>query len=125
MTRMELQWSWNEKVGEATFNSYTGDEYTCNLYQGNAFLIVINEYTEKGEEKYNLISFFADKQHAKNCLGLNKKYSPDNIWGNAVFYLDRITIYKDKYSYTKDLISLLIQTFDAINIQIELSKLHN
>lgn len=117
---MGLNWNWNEKVGEVNFTSSSGDEWCCDLYQGNAFLIMIHEFKdEDGADHYELSGYFIDKQHCKNCFGLNKKGGyTDNLYAKGSFRLDRITIYKDRYSYTKDLVSFIVQAFDCVNIQI-------
>lgn len=117
---MALSWNWNEKVGEAFFVSSSGDEWCVDLYQGNAFLIMIREFKDKNDvDKYEIVGFFCDKAHMKNCLGLNKKGGyTENIYARDYFSLDRITIYSDRYSYTSDLVSALAKAFKSLNIQI-------
>ena len=84
---MAVRWEWKQKVGELTH-----DGLTVNLYEGNCFLIGIKEWqNEEGESLYNLMWFFADKQHAKRCLGLEKG-SYDMFEG----LVDHITLYMDK-----------------------------
>ena len=78
---MALQWKWDEKCGEATLVQNNEDktrEFTLNLYTGNAYLIMLSEYEENGENMYSLYTFWADKKHMENCLGLSKGY--DNIY---------------------------------------------
>lgn len=77
---MSLNWNWSDKVGtlEAMTRVYDGEKlvekpHTFNVYQGNAMLIFIDEYEQDGRKMYSLYNFFADEQHFKNCLGLNKK----------------------------------------------------
>lgn len=118
---MALTWNWEDKCGEATFICKTGEyqeTITADLYQGNAFLIMIYEYTENEESRYQLISCMSDKNHAKNNLGLNKKsWCTENIYsGNT--QLKKVRINKSKYSFTKDLVSMLSQAFDNIDIEI-------
>ena len=118
---MALYWDWKDKVGEAIFESNVGQEYTINLYKGNAFLIFINEYKEtdeKGEEHnmYNLYSFFCDEAHAKRCLGLVK--GTDNIFSDGFYRMKKIRINKEKYSYTNKLVSMLVKAFDNLDIEI-------
>ena len=113
---MSLNWNWDQKVGEAVIRQ--GEkEYTLNLYQGNAFLIFISEYQdENGSDVYSLYSFFADREHMKNCLGLNKKDGhSENIFGDA---LKKVRINKSRYSYTKELVQALAQAFDEISIEL-------
>lgn len=110
---MSLNWSFKAKVGEAVIQQ--GDrEYSLNLYQGNAFLIFLSEWEEDGVGKYQLWSFFADKAHAKNCLGLSKGY--DGIFDDTKIV--KIRLNKKKYSYIKDLVEMLIKAFDEIQIEI-------
>ncbi len=121
---MALQWDWNEKCGEATLietqKDGTEQEYKINLYKGNAFMIAIFEYVgEDGTEKYQLWSFWADKEHAKNCLGLNKKQGYDsNMYDTPYSRLTRIRLNKDKYPYVKELVPMLAQAFKNITIEI-------
>lgn len=113
---MSLNWSWDKKVGEATIRQ--GDkEYTLNLYQGNAFLIFISEYQdENGTDVYQVYTFFADRQHMLNCLGLNKKEGHDeNIFGSE---LKKVRINKALYTHTKELVLALTQAFDEISIEL-------
>ena len=69
---MSLNWRWDERCGEAVIQQ-NGKDWTVSLYQGNAFLIFLYEYQEDGQNMYQLYNFWADKQHMKNCLGLNQK----------------------------------------------------
>ena len=69
---MALTWEWKNLSGTITEINY-GKEHTFNFYEGNALMIVLNEYKdENGEDMYNLHWFFCDEAHAKNCLGLAK-----------------------------------------------------
>ena len=116
---MALNWKWDEKCGEAVIQQ--GEkEFTVNLYQGNAFLIFIHQYTDdEGQEMYNLYTFFLDKEHMKNCLGLNKKNGyGDNIFTDGRDRLKKIRINKSKYRYTKELMQALGQAFDDLTIEL-------
>lgn len=111
---MALNWKWDQKVG--TMEIKQGDRtFEMSLYQGNAFLIILHEYEEDGKQMYSLFSFFADKQHAKNCLGLSKGH--ENIFdrGNLI---TKVRLNKTKYVYTKELVEMLIRAFDGIQIEI-------
>ena len=112
---MALNWKWSEKVGTATIQQ--GDrQYELNLYQGNAFLIMMSEYKEEeGNDMYSLYTFFADVAHAKNCLGLSKGH--DNVFDESN-KLVKVRLNKKKYSYTKELVNMLIKAFDEIQIEI-------
>ena len=69
---MALTWEWSEKCGEITLEQKTesGDwrQFPLSLYKGNAFLIMLAENDE--DNTYQMFGFFADKEHAKACLGL-------------------------------------------------------
>lgn len=114
---MAIQWHWDEKIGTVDIFNY--DEVkTYSLYQGNAFLIIIYEFTgDDGKDKYQMHGFFGDKEHAKNCLGLSKGYD-DNIYNSEYEQIRKIRINKAKYKYTKDLVDMLIKAFDNISIEI-------
>ena len=112
---MALNWDWNKKIG--TIDIFNYDEVrTYQLYQGNAFLIMLWEYEEDGKEMWQMHNFFIDKEHAKNCLGLTKDY--DNMFNTEYYKLKKITLNKGKYRYTKDLLDMLIKAFDEISIEI-------
>lgn len=119
---MSLNWRWDEKCGEATFeDTYFGDNrvYTVNLYEGNAYLIFINEYTEDGVDKYSLSTFWADKEHMKNCLGLNKKGGyTENIHNKPYCKLVKLKLNKKKCHHVKEIVSAVVQAFDSIDLVI-------
>lgn len=115
---MAIRWDWKEKVGVAHIEQ-NGIEYTFNLYQGNAFLIFLYEYLDAEQNQmYQMHMFFADKQHMNNILGLSKEYKGNNDLNTDGERLKSITIYKDKYSYTKDLVTALVKAFDELEITI-------
>ena len=120
---MALNWLWSEKCGEATMlQNIDGKEteFTLSLYKGNAYLIFIYEYKdENGADMYNVWNFFLDRDHAKNCLGLNKKQGyTDNILQRNWSRMTRIQLNKSMYPQAKELAGLLVQAFDNINIEI-------
>lgn len=117
---MALNWRWNEKIGTATIFNYD-KEVEYNLYQGNAFLIMLYEYKEGDKDMYTLHNFFVDKEHAKNCFGLSKDYT-ENIFNTENYQLRKIRINKGKYKYTRDLVNMLIKAFDNIDIEIMSDK---
>lgn len=119
---MSVNWNWNDKCGEITLvQSHTGEEdkeFTVSLYNGNCFLVMLYEYEENGEEMYNFFGFFSDKDHAKNCLGLNKKGGYDsNIYNTPYQKITKIKISK-KCRYFKDVVALFAQAFDSIVIEV-------
>lgn len=113
---MALQWDWKDKVGEAVVEQ-NGSEYTVDLYQGNAYLIFINEYTEDGVDKYTLWSFWADKEHAKVCLGLKKGVDQSNIYTAYESQIKTFRLSK-KTRHLSEIVGLLVKAFDNINIEI-------
>lgn len=113
---MALNWDWDKKIGTVDIFNY--DEVrTYQLYQGNAFLIMLWEYEEDGKELWSMHNFFVDKEHAKNCFGVTKDY-PDNMFNTKHYQIRKIRINKAKYKYTKDLVDMLIKAFDNIGIEI-------
>lgn len=111
-----LRWNFDDKIGEAVIRQ--GDrEYTMNLYDGNAFLIFVDEYKSiDGNDMYSVWLFFADEQHAKNCLGLCKN-GGGNIFDEKNM-LVKVRINKKEYRYTSKLVEMLIKAFDEIQIEI-------
>lgn len=73
---MALNWDWKDRIGYLVLDIPEKDNrwenVKVNLYGGNALMIGINEWKEDGKDMYSLFTFFADEQHAKNCLGLAK-----------------------------------------------------
>ena len=113
---MALNWRWKEKIG--TIDIYNYDKIvTYNLYQGNAFLIMLYEYEEDGKNMWSMHNFLADKEHAKNCFALSKGYD-DNIFNHDTYRIEKIRINKAKYRYAKDLVDMLIKAFDDITIEL-------
>ena len=114
---MALNWLWSEKVGEADIQQ-RGIEFTCSLYQGNAYLIFIYEWEEDGQYLYQMHSFWADKDHMKNMLGLN----PKNGFSVNEFNLEseRLVAIRinRKMRYTKEIVSALVQAFDNLKIEL-------
>ena len=115
---MALQWKWNEKCGEAvlqqTIDGETRD-FTLNLYTGNAFLIMIHEYEEDGENMYNLHSFWFDKKHMENCLGITEGH--DNMYSGyqtlTKFRMDMV-----KCRYWKEIAVALKKAFPDMVIEL-------
>lgn len=113
-----LIWDFNEKVGEFIRMNEEGKENTYNLYVGNAYLIEIAEWEEDGKELYVINSFALDKDHFKNCLGLNKKGGfTNNIYNRPYSKLVKVKLDKTKCK-AKEIAGLLIDAFDTIQIEI-------
>ena len=119
---MALYWDFKNKVGEAFIQQTLPDrpvkEFTVNLYEGNAYLIFVNEYEENGKNMYSLYTFFADELHAKRCLGLDKEYGTENMFTSGYEKLVTLRINKAKYKKVNKLISLFTKAFDEITIEI-------
>lgn len=107
---MAITWKWDEKCGEATFKSKSGYTYNVDLYVGNCFLIMINEYKESGKDRYSLSSFFVDADHMERCL------KNDIFTGYDT--LTSITINKAKCRNYKQIVSLLSEYMDDIDITV-------
>lgn len=121
---MALYWNWSEKCGEAVMTQIINDkekEFTFNLYQGNAYLIFISEYMEDNKEVYNVWSFWVDKEHAKNCLGLGKGDSY-NIYDQGWQTVKKFRLNKDKTKHFADIVSMIAKAFDNIDIEIYSEK---
>jgi len=113
---MALYWDWKESVGDAIFEINNESEVRITLYEGNALLIMLQEYQEDGEDMYNMFGFWVDKAHMKNCLGLAKGY--DNSYDSDYIRLKKIRLNKTKSRNYKDIISALVKAFDNIEIEI-------
>lgn len=126
---MAIQWRWDEKCREATFRREIKDgevkTVTANLYEGNAYLIFIYEWTEGETEHYNLWGFFADKDHMKRCLGIDKKDKETyghNMYDKSYDKLVKVRLNKSKSRHYKDIIQALVQAFDDIEIEVYTEK---
>lgn len=125
---MALNWLWSEKCGEIEVVQMHPDEedrrFTLSLYKGNAYLIMLHEYNDEktGEDMYSMFSFFSDKDHAKNCLGIAKgKARWDdgrNIFDTPYQKFTRLRLNKKKHPYWKDLVTMFAQAFDNITIEV-------
>ena len=113
---MALYWDWKESVGDATFEVNNEKEVRITLYEGNALLIMLQEYQDDGEDMYNMFHFWLDKNHMKNCLGLTKGH--DNAYDNDCIRLKKIRLNKTKSRNYKDIITALVKAFDNIEIEI-------
>lgn len=104
-------------MGEADIQQ-KGIEFTCSLYQGNAYLIFIYEWEEDGQNLYQMHSFWADKDHMKNMLGLNRKEGFSvNEFNLESERLVAIRINR-KMRYTKEIVTALVQAFDNLKIEL-------
>lgn len=114
---MALNWNWNEKCGEIVLSqTFNGEEKetTISLYQGNAYLIMLYEYTKEDGNYYDLYGFFNDKDHMRRCFGLDKKYDSRNIYEDW----KKVRINRAKYRHTKELVAAISEAFDNISIDL-------
>ena len=80
---------------------------------------MLYEREENGQQVYNLWSFWSDKQHMKNCLGLNKKDGyTSNQYENGYQRITKIRLDKPKCRYFKDIVPALAQAFDNVTLEI-------
>ena len=121
---MALNWYWKDKCGEATLvqtlKGREDKEFTLNLYEGNAFLIFIDEYEQDGRNMYSLWTFWSDKTHMKRCLGLDKKWETygKNMYEEGYQRITKIRLNKAKCRHYKDIITAVAQAFDQIEIEV-------
>ena len=114
---MALNWLWKERCGEIIVEGRGGHEHALRLYKGNAYLIMLAENDET--DTYVVSSFWVDKDHAKNCLGLNKKDKDcHNIYQGDYNRWKKVRLNKAKYTNTKELAGMLAEAFDHIEIEI-------
>lgn len=118
---MSLNWKWSEKCGEAVVEQ-RGKDFTMSLYQGNAYLIFIYEFKENGKDMYDVWSFWADKEHAKRCLGLAKGKEYCNLYNSEWDKLKTIRINKAKHRNASELIGMLVKAFDDLTVEIYSEK---
>lgn len=110
---MSIRWDFNCPSGTVTMT----DGQTFRWFTGNALMIVLNEWKENNEEYYSLNWFFADIDHAKNCLGISKGY--ENIFKSTGVGISEITISLEQCYEWKRFIPLLIKAFPDIVITLK------
>ena len=110
---MALHWDFRYKAGTVT-QVQNGHEFTANFYEGNSLMIVLYEYEKDGENLYDLLWFFMDEAHAKNCLGLSKGH--DNMFDADA--ITNLTIYRDHCRQWLTLVKLFTKAFPHIAIDI-------
>lgn len=125
---MSLNWNWENKVGEVVFTQEINGEkrdYTSDLFNGNAYLIMVYSYTDPndGKDKYMLTGFFADKTHMKRNLGIDKKYQKTygkNLYADPDSWerLTKIRLNKAKCRNCKDIVMAFYEAFDDVTIEI-------
>lgn len=119
---MALTWNWNKKVGELFTEQTIGGEtrqFVHPLYNGNALLIMTNEWEEDGVEKYGMYNFWVDEHHMKACLGLIKNADgvKRNIYKDGWDKWTKIRLSKSCRDLNK-IVKALVAGFDSIIIEI-------
>lgn len=104
---MALTWEWSKPCGYAYVDLSEGNGETLTLYQGNALLIFMAECADE----YQLVGFFANKDHAKNCLGLSKGYTR---WSLKI---RSVTLYPTECDWIS-IAKLLIKAYPDIEVHI-------
>ena len=118
---MALTWNWEDKFAEATYSIKNEDgtttEYTCNWYDGNAWMI---ETYEEGDT-YTVPSFWCDESHMKDCLGLSKGHE-DNMYSGELnnTRIIKVTIWRDKTPHFKKIAAALTAAVFPEGITIEI-----
>lgn len=112
--------NWDNHSGKCTIEQ-NGKEFELNLYAygtSNCFLCAVYEYEdpEDHKTKEQLQWFFMDENHGKIMLGLKKNSS-----GEKENYMDemrKITLYKNKCTDWKKIMTMFAEAFDKIDIEI-------
>lgn len=93
-----LRWDWSQKIGSVKRTDRNGLVYYTELYQGNALLIEI--YVSPDDKTYQLMHFWCDDKHAKNCIRDNLK----SFEGARVMLLNKEVCKKDLKNLTQYLL---------------------
>ena len=110
---MSLNWKWSRKSGTIT-EIIGGAEQTYSWYEGNALMIVLDEFTdEHGTERYSLHWFLCDEVHAKRCFGLVKGYEGMSLKPT------KLTIYRENCWQWEKIVKLFAKAFPDIEITVK------
>ena len=114
---MAIQWDFKKKIGTWTVLDKDNEQRKYNLYKGNAFMIMLYEYKEKGEDLYNLVTFWVDKYHMKNCLGAGDPMY-DFIYNDWI--KNEIVLYRSMTDrkWIKDFSESVLAAFDDVSIRM-------
>lgn len=108
-----LRVDYTKRMGEWIIKGGDGEEYKQTLCGCNGLCAMMHFYTDdKGVDMVQLCSFFADEEHAKNCLGLSK--GTTNIYEDCLVRVRLNTAYKE----SRKLAAMLVKAFDAITIEL-------
>lgn len=115
---MALYWNWKEQCGTATFTQSVGGEereFELCLYTGNAYLIMLLPYKDGETQKYDMFSFWVDKKHMQNCLGITKGH--ENIYADIQTF-KRFRLDGKKCRYWKQIAPALKQAFPDVVVEV-------
>ena len=108
---MAIRWDFKEKCGEVVDH----DGNVHNWYEGNALMIITNEWkTDDGRELYSMWGFFVDREHLKNCCGINK--GCENMFEGEEW--QELSIDTKYCHYWKDIIPALLKVMPHCKITI-------
>ena len=109
---MSLNWNFNKPAGLWVITPDNKPSYTLHLYCGNAYLIVLSET----KEEYNLVTFWCDKDHMKNCLGLSRGYHHNihSDWEGSHIFL-----YEDNCPHARQIADALFRAFENITVTVQ------
>lgn len=121
---MALTWDWKDKVGTVKVLSRTGKgemrEQEFSLYNGNAFLICIHEFTEDDVDKYDMQWFFVDKPHMNRMLGLVKGTS--NCLNTENYKITGLNLDANNCRNIWDIVKAFVKAFGDITINFYTKK---
>lgn len=106
---MALNWKWNNKVGEMNIIDFTGEKRAVSLYEGNTYIIMLNQWKENDEEYWSMYGFWNDEKDMKACL---EQKGTDTIIG---FNFDKKKLKKTKL---RKIVSAIMDAFDEVTIKI-------
>lgn len=109
---MALQWNFDQVSGTITYGGKT-----FRWFQGNARMIILNEFQENGKEMYNLDGFAFDDEHLKNMLGITKGHT--NIYIDFGTPVTQLTVYRKYVTDWEKLIKIFIKAFPEIEITLK------
>ena len=114
---MSLNWEWKRQCGTIT-QKIRDTEHTFTWYEGNALMIVLDEFTdEDGTERYSMNWFFCDETHAKKCLGLAKGCDgTHNMLEDSP--VTNLTIYRNNSRYWEKIVKLMTKAFPDLTVTI-------
>ena len=91
---MAINWEWKNKMGTVEVPSVNGGFCTLNIYHGNCYAVMCNEWTtDDGREQYQVSSFILDNAHLKNMVKDNC-YDGWQNWRLNGYFTDSFTIAK-------------------------------